>query len=272
MQITDYIESKAIREHFKDYNFNMIEAAWVVWNSDLTFDEQNNAWLHIMDTMPDCKDEYGDSFKERLKKYVDGRIAKYLEITEENDKYVYSVMGRNEMRGILYDNFKTCFDRALKESFALEMDFFSVTVNEKNTDNMFILCFSIIDGEKIEASSFYYMDDLPEEFLEEWIFSTKHPFKKGDIVCIKKWGEPMVVVNDGSALCVYMWDRGKIVCEDLQAYHMDYYDGLFEAECVTQLISNFLKSGEGLEDLLNEYHRSVTEKMNTTWEDGDVFL
>ncbi len=81
----------------------------------------------------------------------------------------------------------------------------------------------------------------------------------------------MVVANDGSPIFVYMWDRGKIVCEYLNAYNMDYYNGFYEDECVMQLISDFLKSGEGLAELLNEYHRCVAEKVQASWEEGDVF-
>ena len=84
MKITDHIKSRAIREHLKDHDFTMVEAAWVVWNSSLSMDEQNSALMEIANTMPDCTSEFGDSFGGRLKRFVDGRIAKYLEITDKN--------------------------------------------------------------------------------------------------------------------------------------------------------------------------------------------
>ncbi len=143
MQITDYIESKAIREHLKDHDFNMKEAAWVVWNGRLTMDEQNRLFGQIIETMPDCTSEYGDSFKKRLKKFIDGRIAKYLEITDENDKYVYSVSGVDGIRGIIFDNFKSCFDSALSKSLDLDLNFFTVIAGEKNMDNTFFCTFPL---------------------------------------------------------------------------------------------------------------------------------
>lgn len=43
MDICRFIKSKAMREHLNNYNFNAVEAAYIILRSDLEFKEQNEA-------------------------------------------------------------------------------------------------------------------------------------------------------------------------------------------------------------------------------------
>ena len=57
MNIYDFINSNAIRNHLKDINyvFTPMEAAFVVWQSKThTMNQKHEAFQHIIDNMQDC--------------------------------------------------------------------------------------------------------------------------------------------------------------------------------------------------------------------------
>ena len=57
MNIYDFINSNAIRNHLKDINyvFTPMEAAFVVWQSKThTMKQKHEGFQYIIDTMPDC--------------------------------------------------------------------------------------------------------------------------------------------------------------------------------------------------------------------------
>ena len=59
MDLYQFVNSRDIREHLKkiNYQFSTLEAAWLVFQADVTLEEKHAAWKEIIDTMPDCEME-----------------------------------------------------------------------------------------------------------------------------------------------------------------------------------------------------------------------
>lgn len=58
MDITSFINSKDIREYHKQigYEYNSVEAAWLVSQcNSKTLEQKHEAWLWIIDNMPDME-------------------------------------------------------------------------------------------------------------------------------------------------------------------------------------------------------------------------
>ena len=79
MNIYEFINSKAIREHCKkiSHKFNTVEAAFLVWQSENhTMTEKLSAWQEIVDTMPDMEIEerpwtsHFESAHDFIRKYI----------------------------------------------------------------------------------------------------------------------------------------------------------------------------------------------------------
>ena len=78
MDICRFIKSKAMREHLSNYNFNAVEAAYIILRSDLAFKEQNEAWQQVIKTMPDCETPEGESVHRLLTECIKERTQLFV--------------------------------------------------------------------------------------------------------------------------------------------------------------------------------------------------
>ena len=79
LNIYRFINSRDIRKHLEDlkYEFNALEAAWLIYQcADATLEEKHDAWIWIIENIPDmevierpnCK--YRESLHDTLRKYI----------------------------------------------------------------------------------------------------------------------------------------------------------------------------------------------------------
>ncbi len=104
MNIYEFIDSKAIREHLNgiDYKYTSLEASYIVWQSKKhSAVEKYSVWEYIMQNMSDFKlTGWNENFFELLSKYIeiDKEIikmkipsSKCRSILCENDYHIYKI-------------------------------------------------------------------------------------------------------------------------------------------------------------------------------------
>ena len=106
MNIYRFIQSKSVREHLEkiNYTFSSLEMAYIIWQCpDATLTERLDAWLEIIDTMPDSplpdsmKLEGTESVHEFLRQYIEVQQEFLDEFNKEEDGvyfYKYTVRER----------------------------------------------------------------------------------------------------------------------------------------------------------------------------------
>ena len=75
-EILKFVNSKDIQKHLKEigYEFNALEAAWLVWQSrDSTLEERHRAWRRIIAEYPDCP------IPERMNTMTQPSLHRFLE-------------------------------------------------------------------------------------------------------------------------------------------------------------------------------------------------
>lgn len=265
MDIYKYIESRAMREHLEsiNYEFNAMEAAWIIFRSKLTFNQQNEAWQKVIALMPDCVTAEGGSIHSLLKESIEERVKTFVDLTDENGKYIYDTdCYEGRFADIcFYDSFKKCFDDALENSIMQDMDSFTIGAHLKNSSRHYALTF-LNNGEIKSISEAPCEIKMKEEALRNMEITLPHPFVTGDILAFR--GNPVVVApqeenNFKSLIGVYMWMYEKICYETVPYFFLDRYYGDFDNNAIIRKISHYFKGKKKLDEILNDYHLLLLE-------------
>ena len=259
--IFQYINSIDIREYLKniDYNFNPLEAAWLIYQCDnITIAEKHAAWTDLIESMPDCSipDRYEcigrDSLHEFLREYINvenecirrfkdstGAIYscyKYYKDDENWSGYWSSFSSLQKCLDSIDKSLldKVAFIRVRKEFIdksdsCVEIDF--------NTDFNIM---AIYDSTLSESER----DVIDESFDGMW-FEFPVPFEKGDIVVQKSNRcslgydkSDIFVLTDLAAWGVNDFTRANGGTHDMNAWgHYIYDNGILYTEHTT---SNYM--------------------------------
>ena len=82
--ILQFVNSKDIREYLRtiDYQFNALEAAWLIWQScNTTVDERHQAWKKVILEFPDCAIE--ERMNTRQQPSLHGFLREYMEMVKD---------------------------------------------------------------------------------------------------------------------------------------------------------------------------------------------
>ena len=271
MEIYKLIESKAMREHLKDYPFTALEASYIIRISDLSFHQRHEAWQYVIDNMPDCLTPEGQSVHQFLKECIEESVNLFVDITDKNNKYIYT-FERNCAHDKYYDDFSLCFKDAVEESISTKTRTFVIYAHKKNTDGYCSLCFSV-GGELQHISALHSAIKTKEAQIDSWNLAFPHPFKTGDILCcnnltyrpfvvappVERSQEFEDIVLEDSIGVYEMYNRVEL--QWIKTIYMDYYDGTFNGnDRIIKMISEYLINGSGLCELLNAYHARCAER------------
>lgn len=197
MDVYNFINSKDVRNYLKEihYEFNPVETAWIVWQSNRTLKEKHEAWHEIIDTMSDMpiQDRHNNipSLHQFLRDYMQFEldvIDRFYNSTDEFEFYQYGITGwyngkyyRSECEGYFSD-FSPCYEAAASEIGKLENPIMEITMNSKS--NKIKIAYTadrpllqILDSGKLSDKEC----DSEYVFFEMW-FAFPIPFKEGDIV------------------------------------------------------------------------------------------
>lgn len=196
MDVYNFINSKDVRNYLKEnnYEFNPVETAWIVWQSNRTLKEKHEAWKEIIDTIPDMpiQDRHNDipSLHQFLKDYMQFErcvIDRFYNPTYECVFYQYSITGwykgeydRCDCKDIFYD-FNSCYEEASSVIGEFENPIIEITMNSKDNKIKIayedLLLVQILDPGETTSEE----EDMDYAFFEMW-FPIPMPFKEGDIV------------------------------------------------------------------------------------------
>lgn len=196
MDVYNFINSKDVRNYLKEnnYEFNPVETAWIVWQSNRTLKEKHEAWKEIIDTIPDMpiQDRHNDipSLHQFLKDYMQFErcvIDRFYNPTYECVFYQYSITGwykgeydRCDCKDIFYD-FNSCYEEASSVIGEFENPIIEITMNSKDNKIKIayedLLLLQILDPGETTSEE----EDMDYAFFEMW-FPIPMPFKEGDIV------------------------------------------------------------------------------------------
>lgn len=213
MEILQFINSNAIRNHLKkiNYQFDTLEAAWLIYHSyNHSVYEKFNAYEQLMKEYPDCRVEERlhtpaqDSLFEYLKNYI--KVYRNAIYEFEAPDAVYSIDVKHFERETDY-TVETMFTNlnAVIRQCKIEWD------DEKPGDiKNFVISKYIPESEKSSGSIIpqqmilkgdglkpIYIDfrnDIEYDLLGDLWFDFPTPFKKGDIVWNKHYKFTPVVL------------------------------------------------------------------------------
>lgn len=236
MDIYSFVNSKDIREHLRkiEYQFNSLETAWLIYSChDLSYEQKKEAWMELIQTMPDCEVPKRDncrgwnSLHVMLRKYMD-TVDKEVSDFFENDSsgeyvYMYFVLYEGdecwtEEDAIVYSSLDDCLKGYKEEVSQSASDVIKYKIRKQSLINKKMTCeveFKANGG--IECILQYYLrdeeaDDLMWHSFNGLGFSFPTPFKKGDIVWIP---------TDDSFI---RWDRdGGFVLDRLSSWYEPQY-------------------------------------------------
>ncbi len=201
MDFTKFINSRDVREHLKNigYDFNSLEAAWLVWNSiTVTYEEKTEAVRYIIENMPDMSIE-GNFLRKHVPslhghlKFIYETERKWLkEMHEREDNTVYCISFYDEsecnwvpLKPVFYEldtaetYIKSCFLSDPKELYRIKKirtdDGYEISAATYRADGSLrsIDCY-MFDSED-EEELFFFFYSLYLEFPV--------PFKRGDLLC-----------------------------------------------------------------------------------------
>ena len=234
MDLYRFINSIDIRDYHKKigYKYNALEAAWIVSQSQgLTLDQRHEAWMWIVDNLPDMKVElgrennryYGKSLHKILVAYMKMQREFIAELKcdfaiSENRLYVYKPCYRC-YNGTSYDigvkGFYSSWDSCLKAIAENEMHhhIYSVIVAQVDVDSSrsfyrgggieVAVDGTILDtmnGDRCCNAADEYLVDVPRMFSDFYL-DFPVPFKRGDIVCLHEFPannpQPVVLTDAG---------------------------------------------------------------------------
>jgi len=204
MDIYKFINSRDIREHLKNinYNFSSLEAAWLIWKSKYTtISEKHEAWKEIIKTMPDCVIEKRSNTlpQESLHRYLEKIIEiengyiKAVQLDEPETFYFYTYTSDDEWyQGCPTANYLGCFEDAMASCYydSENDDISSYRIRIRKVwfdgrdENIGVELNT--NGEVLKVlyddfKSSKEIDILDLGFDGMW-FDFPNPFKKGDII------------------------------------------------------------------------------------------
>lgn len=249
MDLYKYVNSRDIREYLQslDYQFNTIEAAWLIYQSGTyTLEEKIDAWYWIIKNMSDCEVierpncKYRKSLHETLIDYIQ-LMKKYTLEFHNNENCVYTYRyyyagSHNcyiDSYNYVYKSLDECFDSLYyecgeeqnSEYVDLRIVRHSILCDKRNIEAKYnkdkkILCVSAdirTDDEK----------DLTSKFFDGMWFSFPTPFRRGDILIKYNENEILSDRPEGGILvvedCAPEWLKGSAP-EILQSY-IDGHNG-----------------------------------------------
>ena len=219
MDILNFIDSKAIREHLHSINYqpkSSAEAAFIVWQSQThSLDEKFKAWDWIINNMADfdtlsvferayyydksISEEIYHSLHKGLKKYMELQ-KKLIEIatkTEENTVFSFEYYCKGDMGNCGDERLFSTYE-VVKEAIRKEMQ----EMSDYNVECIYLkkqwidnesgksVSVSILPNGEVYNVYAYRKDDIIgdewvylELFGEMW-FAIPTPFKKGDVLCV----------------------------------------------------------------------------------------
>ncbi len=219
MDITSFINSKDIREYHKQigYEYNSVEAAWLVSQcNSKTLEQKHEAWLWIIDNMPDMeiKDcgRWDGHFRKReeiqanvesihklLRDYMEMEDA-FIKEFEENTggwfytyKYYYSSFkyrcGSSDLVGF-FSTYEKCVNHIQDNVDAEDSNLIEIKRTLPDEGDVFRGDIMIdLSGRIMEVSPNYSESENKrwyeiDGFFDELWFCFPVPFKRGDIVSI----------------------------------------------------------------------------------------
>lgn len=194
MKITNFINSKSIAKYLDDiqYEFNAVEAAYIVWQSKPSMRKKYAAWEEIIATFPDTplkKRRWGfkedePSFLAFLRKYIDARKSgTKLWDNEPFEGLWFQIPTPFKVGDIVYQRNESVYKgEAKKEPFVL-LDISSWGEKELRengyTDEKYIAdCERLIKYHKEEGddtdmlSAGYFVDEFGRAYREHTLFGT----------------------------------------------------------------------------------------------------
>lgn len=219
MDILNFIDSKAIREHLHSINYqpsSSAEAAFIVWQSGThSLEEKFKAWEWITQNMEDfdtisvfdrayfldkgVSEEICHSLHKGIKKYIELQ-KKLIEIgtkTEDNTvfSFEYYCKGDNDVCDdkrlfTTYKAIQEAIDKEMQEMSDFDVECIYIKKRWLNDeDGKHISITFLPNGEAYFVDAFREESFLGDErdylelFHEMW-FAIPTPFKKGDVLCV----------------------------------------------------------------------------------------
>ena len=204
MEIYNFLNSIDIAEYCRSiqYQFNAMEAAFIVFNSDtLTIEKRHAAYTEIIDTMPDMnfcgRKKESLSLHQVLKDYmkIEDRLQELFYAETEKTVYQYSCLVSYDRCDEWFEE-KTLYDTCSAVLTAIQSENssrdpedkvkrYGITKKRLNS-GQFIRAMATPDGRILE----YYSQGAlctEEQRLHNWLFrdmwiKIPTPFRKGDIV------------------------------------------------------------------------------------------
>lgn len=224
MNIYKLINSKSVGEHLETikYEFNSIEAAFLIWYSKkITVKEKHALWNELIETMPDCPIEKRpntvpqNSLHEFLQKYmaVENSIVEHFYRKEDNSFYTFDFYCEGdgdwcEDNGI-FINADDCVS-GLKKAFEYNPDCIRLIKKYMNEQESYIKIFLNPSKEIVTVDEWGTLNDADQDIyvgvFDGFWLEFPLPFKKGDILQYSKC--PYDVYAKGHL------DRSAIVLED----------------------------------------------------------
>lgn len=214
MDILRFVNSKAIREHLENinYQFNTLEAAYLIYFCrSLTLEKRHRAWREAIETMPDmapkdhfdhfCWEYFGDSIHACLKQHIKNeqillddftkvkKGAFYVRIFDKSDKELNASFNSDRLMTDI-DDIYDYIHNYIKDDEG-ELCKYKVYCKPNNSQKR--LCVTINRNDEIidvEIDSEHYPQPRLDWQLETMWFAFPTPFKRGDIVIDPQRPEP----------------------------------------------------------------------------------
>lgn len=239
MDITDFINSRDIRDHHRKigFKYNALEAAWLVYQCrDVNVKQKHAAWKWIIQNIPDCEVSNGRINSLIYGQSVHKTIADYLEMEqrfidsfmrESGWLYTYcrnlNCGGEREIdivddKGI-FSSAEKCINHILRTEDPKETTFaeiFRKIPDEDSHNNLHGSILIDLNGEIVDVSiDTKDMSDRREIdlecFYDDLWFEFPVPFKRGDIVFLRnRLGEEEPRVLTGIVVPPG-WEREKYI-------------------------------------------------------------
>ena len=222
MDIIDFIDSRAIRDHLHSINYqpsSSAEAAFIVWQSGThSLEEKFKAWEWIIENMEDfdtisvfdrayfldkgVSEEICHSLHKGIKKYIELQ-KKLIEIGTKTEKnavfsFEYYCKGDNDVCDdkrlfTTYKAIQEAIDKEMQEMSDFDVECIYIKKRWLNDeDGKYISIFILPNGEVFNIYTYREEDFLGDEwvylelFNEMW-FAIPTPFEKGDVLYINRY-------------------------------------------------------------------------------------
>ena len=199
MNIFDFINSKDIKEHLKNinYQFNSLEAAWLIYQCNkITIKEKHEAWNELIKTMPDCKIEKRfntlpqESLHNFLKEYISVEESLINDFLTPSEDCVYTVEWNEENSWIsedmIFKTFEAVRNHILKEYEDWGRKYIYRIAKRKLESKEYTIVYFDINNQPYACDVYECADNISDIFygvFEGLWFDFPTPFKKGDILC-----------------------------------------------------------------------------------------